>query len=56
MVAVVLALVGLAQATACSKQPTDGKSIFDFDLTQLDGEPLTLQKGKQVLLVNVATY
>jgi hypothetical protein len=56
MVALVLTLFAVAQGTPCSKQPSDGKSIYDFDLTTLSGEPLSLQKGKQVLLVNVATY
>jgi hypothetical protein len=56
MVAVLLALLGVAQATPCSNQPSDGKSIYDFELTTVNGEPLTLEKGKKVLLVNVATY
>jgi hypothetical protein len=53
------ALLGIAQATLCPVKPhefTNGKSIFDFDLRTLDGEPLKLKTDTQVLLVNVATY
>jgi hypothetical protein len=59
MVPLAWALLGIAQATLCpatSEMRTRGKSIFDFDLRTLDGEPLKLKKDTQVLLVNVATY
>ena len=56
-----LGLVGLTLAVAASAAPpvppADAKSIYDFTLKSIDGQPTPLSEyhGKVVLLVNVAS-
>jgi len=52
------ALVGGGWALAQASQGGKGKTLYDFNLTAIDGAPLPLSKfhGKVVLLVNTASF